>query len=45
MLTQTNLTAPVRHPVADTGSVLNPLPRLLAGEDLTIRSMLLWRLF
>lgn len=35
MLTQTNLTAPVRHPVADTGPVPNPLPRLLAGEDLT----------
>ena len=25
---------PVRHPVADTGPVPNPLPRLLAGEDL-----------
>lgn len=35
MLTQTNLTAPVRHPVSDTGPVPNPLPRLLAGEDLT----------
>ena len=35
MLTQTNLTAPVRHPVRDSGPVPNPLPRLLAGEDLT----------
>ena len=26
---------PVRHPVADTGPVPNPLPRLLSGEDLT----------
>lgn len=35
MLTQSHLTAPpVRHPVADTGPVPNPLPRLLAGEDL-----------
>ncbi|MFP5329563.1 MAG: anthranilate phosphoribosyltransferase [Alphaproteobacteria bacterium] len=34
MLTQTTLTAPVRHTVADTGPVPNPLPRLLAGEDL-----------
>ena len=35
MLTHTHLTAPpVRHPVADTGPVTNPLPRLLAGEDL-----------
>ena len=25
---------PLRHPVADTGPVPNPLPRLLAGEDL-----------
>ena len=25
---------PVRHPVADTGPVPNPLPRLLSGEDL-----------
>ena len=36
MLTQSHLTAPpVRHPVADTGPVPNPLPRLLAGEDLS----------
>jgi anthranilate phosphoribosyltransferase len=35
MLTETHLTSPpVRHPVADTGPVPNPLPRLLAGEDL-----------
>jgi len=35
MLTQAHLTDPlVRHPVADTGPVPNPLPRLLAGEDL-----------
>ena len=35
MLTQSHLMAPpVRHPVADTGPVPNPLPRLLAGEDL-----------
>lgn len=35
MLTQSDLTAPpVRHPVADTGPVPNPLPRLLAGENL-----------
>src|SRR5512139_4125631 len=35
MLNQSQLTAPpVRHPVADTGPVPNPLPRLLAGEDL-----------
>jgi anthranilate phosphoribosyltransferase len=35
MLTQSQLTAPpVRHPVADTGPVPNPLPRLLAGQDL-----------
>ena len=35
MLTQAHLTVePVRHPVADTGPVPNPLPRLLAGEDL-----------
>ena len=35
MLTQAHVTAPpVRHPVADTGPVPNPLPRLLAGEDL-----------
>jgi len=35
MLTQSHVTAPpVRHPVADTGPVPNPLPRLLAGEDL-----------
>ena len=35
MLTQSHLTAPpVRHPVADSGPVPNPLPRLLAGEDL-----------
>jgi len=26
---------PARHPVADTGPVPNPLPRLLSGEDLT----------
>lgn len=25
---------PMRHPVADTGPVYNPLPRLLAGENL-----------
>src|SRR5215213_2437531 len=37
MLTQSHLAAPpVRHPVADTGPVPNPLPRLLAGEDLPI---------
>ena len=36
MLTQAQLTAPpVRHPVPDTGPVPNPLPRLLAGEDLS----------
>lgn len=35
MSTHTHLTAPVRHPVADTGPVPNPLPRLLGGEDLT----------
>ena len=36
MLTQAHLTdSPVRHPVADTGPVSNPLPRLLAGRDLT----------
>lgn len=34
MLTHTHLAAPVRHPVADTGPVPNPLPRLLGGEDL-----------
>jgi anthranilate phosphoribosyltransferase len=35
MLTQTHLMAPpARHPVADTGPVPNPLPRLLAGENL-----------
>jgi anthranilate phosphoribosyltransferase len=35
MLTHAHVTAPpVRHPVADTGPVPNPLPRLLAGEDL-----------
>ncbi len=35
MLNQSHLTAaPGRHPVADTGPVPNPLPRLLAGEDL-----------
>ncbi|MFL6777685.1 MAG: anthranilate phosphoribosyltransferase [Sphingomicrobium sp.] len=35
MLTQSQLTAPpVRHAVADTGPVPNPLPRLLAGQDL-----------
>ena len=27
---------PMRHPVADTGPVSNPLPRLLAGENLPI---------
>jgi anthranilate phosphoribosyltransferase len=27
---------PVRHPVADTGPVPNPLPRLLEGEDLLL---------
>ncbi|HVL79469.1 MAG TPA: anthranilate phosphoribosyltransferase [Sphingomicrobium sp.] len=27
--------APERHPIADTGPVPNPLPRLLSGEDLT----------
>jgi anthranilate phosphoribosyltransferase len=27
--------APDRHPIADAGPVPNPLPRLLAGEDLT----------
>jgi anthranilate phosphoribosyltransferase len=36
MLTQAQLAEPpARHPVADTGPVRNPLPRLLAGEDLT----------
>lgn len=36
MLPQAPLTdPPVRHPVADTGPVPNPLPRLLSGEDLT----------
>ncbi|HYC94838.1 MAG TPA: anthranilate phosphoribosyltransferase [Sphingomicrobium sp.] len=36
MLNQSHLTpAPSRHPVADTGPVPNPLPRLLAGEDLS----------
>jgi anthranilate phosphoribosyltransferase len=35
MLTQSSLTTPpARHPVADTGPVPNPLPRLLAGQDL-----------
>lgn len=35
MLTQSHLTdSPVRHLVADTGPVPNPLPRLLEGEDL-----------
>lgn len=35
MLTQSHVTAPpVRHPVADIGPVPNPLPRLLAGENL-----------
>lgn len=35
MLTQAHLTdPPVRHPLTDTGPVANPLPRLLAGEDL-----------
>ena len=36
MLNQAQLAcAPDRHPIADTGPVPNPLPRLLAGEDLT----------
>ena len=36
MLTQSHLTPPpARHPVADTGPVPNPLPRLLGGQDLT----------
>lgn len=36
MLTQSHLAdPPVRYPVADTGPVPNPLPRLLAGEDLS----------
>lgn len=36
MLTQAHLAEPpIRHPVADTGPVPNPLPRLLAGTDLT----------
>ncbi len=30
-----NAEPPARHPVADTGPVPNPLPRLLSGEDLT----------
>src|SRR5262245_47975472 len=35
MLSQIHIAeAPARHPVADTGPVPNPLPRLLAGEDL-----------
>ena len=35
MLTQTQVAEqPLRHPVADTGPVPNPLPRLLSGEDL-----------
>jgi anthranilate phosphoribosyltransferase len=35
MLDQLHITPPPsRHPVADTGPVANPLPRLLAGEDL-----------
>ncbi|HET7815962.1 MAG TPA: anthranilate phosphoribosyltransferase [Sphingomicrobium sp.] len=37
MLTQSQIAAPPdRHPVTDTGPVPNPLPRLLAGEDLTL---------
>lgn len=28
--------APARHPIADTGPVPNPLPRLLEGEDLQV---------
>jgi len=38
MLTQTQAriaTPPLRHPVIDQGPVPNPLPRLLAGNDLT----------
>lgn len=36
MLSQAQFSdTPVRHPVADTGPVPNPLPRLLAGADLT----------
>jgi anthranilate phosphoribosyltransferase len=36
MLNQSHLTAaPSRHPVADTGPVPNPMPRLLNGEDLS----------
>ena len=35
MLNQSQLTAPaIRHPITDTGPVPNPLPRLLAGENL-----------
>jgi anthranilate phosphoribosyltransferase len=35
MLTQTHVAEPpLRHPVADTGPVPNPLPRLLSGENL-----------
>ena len=35
MLKQMSLPqSPLRHPVEDTGPVPNPLPRLLAGEDL-----------
>lgn len=37
MLTQSQAPEPPdRHPVADTGPVPNPLPRLLAGEDLPL---------
>src|SRR5262245_19008262 len=36
MLTQAHVTErPFRHPVADTGPVPNPLPRLLDGGDLS----------
>ena len=35
MLTQTQVAErPLRHPVVDSGPISNPLPRLLAGEDL-----------
>ena len=35
MMTQVQVAEPpLRHPVADTGPVPNPLPRLLSGEDL-----------
>jgi anthranilate phosphoribosyltransferase len=32
----TSITEPLRHPVADTGPVPNPLPRLLDGHDLAL---------